>query len=158
MGNYTLTQGLAEKLFVPPAPTAVPAKDTVFVQGDGWLDVARSDSLWRNVFKGPQSVLNSGEWVDRPSVGIPYLYVATGVELAEALKGQGNLVESLRVFDMARRIAKVVKLEDLLRPAEAEFGPAAGDTSRQPLIPVPAPAPAKTDSTNTPGSKPAPKP
>ena len=64
------------------------------MQGDGWLDLPRSDSLWNHVFVGPQSVLNTGDWIDRPSVGIPYLYVATGMELAEALKQQAAVVGS----------------------------------------------------------------
>src|SRR5581483_7142111 len=34
MGDYTLTQGLASKLILPPAANT--AKDTVYVQGDGW--------------------------------------------------------------------------------------------------------------------------
>ena len=62
----------------------------MFVPGDGWFDLPRSDSLWKHVFVGPQSVINTGDWIDRPSVGIPYLYVATGMELAEALKGRGD--------------------------------------------------------------------
>src|SRR5262249_32182672 len=37
LGDYVLTQGLAAKLFVPPA-TGTP-KDTVFIPGDGWLDL-----------------------------------------------------------------------------------------------------------------------
>ena len=77
LGDYTLTQGLASKVVIPPS--AATAKDTIYVQGDGWLDLPRSDSLWNKVFKGPQSVINTGDWIDRPSVGIPYLYVATGM-------------------------------------------------------------------------------
>ena len=63
----------------------------------------RSDSLWKHVFKGPQSVLNTGDWIDRPSVGIPYLYVATGIELAEALKRQGKTAEATEVFNTAKQ-------------------------------------------------------
>jgi len=158
MGDYTLTQGLASKLILPPAANT--AKDTVYVQGDGWLDVPRSDSLWKNVFKGPQSVINSGDWIDRPSVGIPYLYVATGIELAEALKQQGKPQEATSVFNTAKRIAQVVRLQDLLAAAETEFSqPVGGDTSRAQQLPgaqPAAPAPAKTDSLSKPGAK-APK-
>ncbi|HXT18382.1 MAG TPA: DUF2723 domain-containing protein [Gemmatimonadaceae bacterium] len=153
LGDNTLTQGLASKLIMPPAAGA--AKDTVYVQGDGWLDVPRSDSLWRSVFKGPQSVINSGDWIDRPSVGIPYLYVATGIELAEALKSQGKLQEAQNVFGMSKHIATVVRLDDLLRPAEAEFSLPVGDTTRSQQLPAPAapPAAAKTDSLSKPGAK-----
>jgi hypothetical protein len=153
LGDNTLTQGLAAKLIMPPTSPA--SKDTVYVQGDGWLDIPRSDSLWRDVFKGPQSVIHSGDWIDRPSVGIPYLYVATGIELAEALKAQGKLQEATNVFNTSKTIARVVRLEDLVKPAEAEFNQPVGDTARAQQLPAPTPppTPAKTDSTNTPGAK-----
>ena len=38
LGDNVLTQGLATKLFVPTTTSAMP-HDTMFVQGDGWLDV-----------------------------------------------------------------------------------------------------------------------
>jgi len=41
--NYVLTQGLASKVFVPPTKAV---KDTAFVEGDGWFDVARTRALW----------------------------------------------------------------------------------------------------------------
>ncbi|HEV8216688.1 MAG TPA: hypothetical protein VGP95_12660, partial [Gemmatimonadaceae bacterium] len=106
---------------------------------------------------GPQSVIKSGDWIDRPSVGIPYLYVATGIELAEALKQQGKTADAKNVFDTARQIATTVRLEDLVRAAETEFNqtPSGGDTTRAVPIgdrAVPLP-PAKTDSLSKPGAK-----
>jgi hypothetical protein len=156
LGDDVLTQGLASKLFMPP--TSGSPKDTVYLQGDGWLDVARSEALWNNVFQGPQSVLNTGDWIDRPSVGIPYLYVATGLELAEALKTQGKQAEAAKVFNLSKQIATTVRLEDLVRGAEAEFQqavPPSGDTARAAPLPAPAspPAKAKTDSLSKPGAK-----
>ncbi|HVX30876.1 MAG TPA: hypothetical protein VHA53_10380, partial [Nitrolancea sp.] len=54
--------------------------------------------------------------------------------------------------DLAKQIAQVVRLDDLLRPAEAEFAqPPAGDTARGQALP--APAPAKTDTLSKPGAK-----
>ena len=155
MGDAVVTQGLAAKLFMPPTAAS---KDTMYLQGDGWLDVARSNALWHSVFLGPQSVIKSGDWIDRPSVGIPYLYVATGIELAEALKQQGRTADAKNVFDLARQIATTVRLDDLVRAAEAEFNqvPSAGDTARAlPLGPQSekeAPK-AKTDSLSKPGAK-----
>jgi hypothetical protein len=155
LGDNTLTQGLAAKLFLPPT-TGTP-KDSMFVQGDGWLDVARTDSLWKHVFAGPASVLHTGDWIDRPSVGIPYLYVATGIELAEALKSLGNVAEAQQVFGTSEAIAKTVRLEELVRPAEAEFQQSvSGDTARGAQLPtsgVPSLGPAKTDTVSTPGAK-----
>ena len=103
LGDYTITQGLAAKVFMPPEASA--ARDTVYIQGDGWLDLTRTDSLWKVVFKGPQSVINTGDWIDRPSVGIPYLYVATGVELAQELRLRGKTADAASVFATAKKIA-----------------------------------------------------
>jgi hypothetical protein len=117
--------------------------------------VARSDSLWTDVFKGPRSILHTGDWIDRPSVGIPYLYVATGVELAEALKGEGQNAQALSVFRLSKQVANTVRLGDLVRQADSEFEPplAPGDTARAATIPTPPPAPsagsAKTATTAT---------
>jgi hypothetical protein len=145
LGDAVLTQGLAQKLFLPPSsPTAAAAgKDTLYMQGDGWFDVARSDTLWNTVFKGPASVIHTGDWIDRPSVGIPYLYVATGMELAEALKVQGKNAAATNVFNTSKNIAIAVRLEDLIRPSEAEFQqPLIGDTSKASQIPLQPAAPA----------------
>jgi hypothetical protein len=152
LGDNVLTQGLASKVFIP-AKTG--SKDTLYVQGDGWFDVPRSDSLWNHVFLGPQSVLNTGDWIDRPSVGIPYLYVATGMELAEALKEQGKTAEAQAVFNTSKRVATAVRLEELVRGAEAEFQQPVGDTARAAPLPaaVAPPPAAATDSTNKPGAK-----
>jgi len=153
LGDNVITQGLASKLFMAPKAAS---KDTLFVQGDGWLDVPRSDSLWNHIFVGPQSVLKTGDWIDRPSVGIPYLYVATGMELAEALKQQGRLPEAQKVFGTARRIATTVRLDELIRGADAEFQQPVGDTAAGAQLPAPvAPPPAaKTDTGSKPGANP----
>src|SRR5205085_1723763 len=70
-------------VFIPPVASA---RDTAFVQGDGWVDVARTKALWTDVFQAPKSLIRRGDWIDQPSVGIPYLYVATGLELTEVLR------------------------------------------------------------------------
>ncbi|MGH7617545.1 MAG: glycosyltransferase family 117 protein [Gemmatimonadaceae bacterium] len=140
LGDDVLTQGLAAKVFMPPAsPEAV--KDTVYIQGDGWLDIPRSDSLWTNVFKGPQSVIHTGDWIDRPSVGIPYLYVATGMELAEALKAHGQPARARQVFEKSKQIATVVRLDDLIRGADTEFAAPTSDTAAGAALTRPAGAP-----------------
>jgi hypothetical protein len=152
LGDYTLTQGLAAKVFMPPEASA--ARDTVYIQGDGWLDLPRSDSLWNGVFKGPQSVINTGDWIDRPSVGIPYLYVATGMELAEALKIRGRTPEAQKVFQLTKSVAQAVRLDDVLRGAESDFAAPAGDTGRASPLLLPPPAtknePAATKGKKTP--------
>jgi hypothetical protein len=157
LGENVLTQGLASKLFIPPSsPSAV--KDTVYIQGDGWFDLPRSDSLWHS-FAGPGSVLHNGDWIDRPSVGIPYLYVATGLELAEALKEKGNNQRASQVFGTAKNVALAVRLDDLVKGAEASFQQPTGDTAKGAALPAgqpsapPAPPKAKSSEPTAPAKK-----
>jgi hypothetical protein len=125
--NYVLTQGLASKLFVPPA-TAAQSRDTVFVQGDGWLDVARTEALWNTVFAGYRSVIQEGQWIDRPSVSMPALYIFMGAELADALRATGRPVAANAVFATTRQVASVTQLDGLIRgleePSPAPSSPA----------------------------------
>ncbi len=144
IGNYLLTQGLASKVFVPPTG---PGKDTLMVPGAGWVDVKRSLTLWDSVFVAPKSLAARHDWVDRPSVGIPYLYVATGVLLSEVLQSEGDTAGAQRVMSQARRVAVGVKLNDLLSQMEVAtpaprapsqsplLVPSAGDTARSRSLP-----------------------
>jgi hypothetical protein len=151
LGDNVLTQGLASKLIA--TPTDKTGKDTLYVPGDGWLDLRRSDSLWSTVFKGPQSVINTGDWIDRPSVGIPYLYVATGIELAEALKANGDTKKAADVFGLAKRVATTVHLEDLVRSAEKELFSPLGDTVAASPLPGATVPPAPKAEPTTPTKK-----
>jgi hypothetical protein len=117
IGGYLLTQGLATKVFIPPA---VPGKDTVLVSGAGWVDVHRSRQLWDSVFTGYKSLATRNDWVDRPSVGIPYLYVATGLMLSEVLQQTGDRAGATKVLAQAKEVAKAVRLNDLLAQMEQQ--------------------------------------
>jgi hypothetical protein len=128
--NHVLTQGLASKLFVPPSEGA---RDTILVEGDGWFDVARTSALWREVFVGYRSVIAKGDWVDRPSVSIPYMYVITGMELAQVFRDRGRGAEAKATFDTVKQLARATRLEAMLQNVESAFSsaiPAAGDTAR----------------------------
>jgi hypothetical protein len=116
--NNVLTQGLASKLFLPPAAAT---RDTLFVQGDGWLDVARTKQLWSDVFVGHRSVVREGQWIDRPSVSLPSLYIFTGVELAEVLRSQGDNAAASAVFATAKQVAQATRLNEMIRGVEQEF-------------------------------------
>ena len=118
--NYVITQGLASKLFVPPANGAQ-TKDTLLIQGDGWLDVARTQKLWNDVFTGHQSVIKEGQWVDRPSVSMPALYVFMGAELADALRATGRPAEANKVFATTKQVASVTSLDGLIRGLEEQI-------------------------------------
>jgi hypothetical protein len=142
LGSYLLTQGLATKIFIPPAS---PSKDTLLVAGAGWVDVKRTKVLWDSVFTAQKSIAKRSDWVDRPSVGIPYLYVATGLMLSEVLQATGDAAGSAQVYAQAQRVAKAVKLTDLLaqmqQPGLAEpesnplFAPPS-DTQRGRTVPA----------------------
>ena len=121
IGSYLLTQGLATKLFIAPVAAN---KDTLLVSGAGWVDVARTKVLWDSVFVGHRSLATRHDWVDRPSVGIPYLYVATGLMLSEVLQATGDSTSATRVLGDAKRVAKAVKLTDLLAQMEQQAAPA----------------------------------
>jgi hypothetical protein len=53
-------------------------------------------------------------WVDRPSAGIPYLYVRTGLELSAALDQLGLKQEAARIRAQTVRIAHATQLDDLV--------------------------------------------
>jgi hypothetical protein len=142
LGSDLLTQGLATKLFVPPA---APNRDTLLVSGAGWVDVGRTRALWDNVFTGQKALTKRHDWVDRPSVGIPYLYVATGLMLSEVLQATGDSAGAAHVLGQARQVAQAVKLTDLLAQMEQPAAPAQptnplllppSDTQRRRIVPA----------------------
>ncbi len=151
--NNVLTQGLASKLFIPPASSS---KDTVFVQGDGWLDVARTKSLWNDVFQGPKSVIAEGHWVDRASVSMPSLYIFAGAELAEVMRNSGDQAGANAVFATTRNVATATRLDDMIRAIDQmSRAPAAGDSSGVSLQVDPG-SQLKTQSTEPAGKRPKP--
>jgi len=42
--------------------------------GDGFMDLPRTQALWKE-FRAPEALIKKADWVDRPSVGIPFLFV-----------------------------------------------------------------------------------
>jgi hypothetical protein len=81
--------------------------------------VTRTKTLWDSVFTGQKSISKRDDWVDRPSVGIPYLYVATGLMLSEGLQARGDVAAASRVLNQARQVAQAVRLDDLLAQMNA---------------------------------------
>src|SRR4051812_34443898 len=141
LGDHVLTQGLASKVFIPPKAST---RDTMNVAGDGWMDVKRTAELWNNDFVGPKSVIRTGNWIDQPSVGIPYLYVATGLELSEALRSRGDNAMANQAWNTAKQVATAVHLERLVgeQPPGAEQSPLVPSESAEgiqlPVKPPPA--------------------
>jgi hypothetical protein len=132
-GDYLMTQGLAQKL-MPTVPSA--SQDTINLPGEGWVDLATTSALWNDVFEAPESLIRKGDWIDRASVSIPYLYIMTGVVLAEGLTRTGREAQADSVMDVTEEIARATRLDNIFGP-RPEPPPAipTGD-SRRP-IPVP---------------------
>jgi hypothetical protein len=95
--------------------TIVASRDTMAIPGEGYLDVPRTRVLWDSVFLATKSIARRRDWVDQPSVGIPYLYVSGGAILAEALQRHGEPQAAQKVMSQVRAIAKATRLDDLLR-------------------------------------------
>jgi hypothetical protein len=134
LSPYMMTQGLARKLM---PDTVRVGKDTIPVQGEGMVDVTRTMELWKD-FKAPASLIRKNDWVDRPSVGIPYLYVSTGVLLYEALTEEGKTAEAASMLSESKKIASATQLQDFFTadtPAPAPAAPS-GDSAKKTTVPV----------------------
>jgi hypothetical protein len=134
LGDYLLTQGLARKLM----PDSIAGgKDTVKVQGEGWVDVPRMKAL-SAAFKSPVALIKKDKWIDKASVGIPYLYVSTNYVLAEALNLQGDKVGSDRALDDAMKVARATGLGDLFAGSSPPPAPpvVSGDSARKTTVPI----------------------
>ena len=102
LGDYALMQGLVTKV----SPTALAAgRDTVALQGIGFLDLPRTAALWRE-YRAPAAIIRRGEWVDRPSAGIPALYTSTALVLGQALEQQGRAADAQRIREAGLDVAE----------------------------------------------------
>ncbi len=110
---YTVTTGLARKLM----PRIPKAGNGIVAMPGGWFDVETTRALWETTFRAPRSIAKRDLWVDRPSVGIPYLYVRTGLVLSTALAQMGRTDEAAKIRAEVERIARATQLEDVLASA-----------------------------------------
>jgi hypothetical protein len=135
-GPYLVMQGLARKL-MPELPT--PGSDTLLVPGEGWVDLPTSRALWENIFEGHDALILKDGWPDRASIGIPALYVNTGLILAEALESRGDRAAALAVMGKTEQVARATRIDEFFDFASQYSLPlpsAGGDTA--PRLPVPA--------------------
>jgi len=147
--QYLLTQGLARKL-LPYRPQ--PGVDTIPIPGRGYLDVPRTTALWTEVFEGHDALIAKGSWNDRPSVGIPYLYVDAGLSLAQAQQFKGQQSTAEQIFQKALGVARATRIADefglpqTLPPVAPPFETTPADTRAGAQVPVtpavPTPSPA----------------
>ncbi len=130
---YMVVQGLARRInetLVTPGP------DVVLVQGEGYVDVTRSAALWRDTYEANRSLAARDGWVDDASVGIPDLYVITGLTISEALANAGYAARSDSVFNEARGVAQAMRRESVFGLDRAELNRAPSDAPVGPrLIP-----------------------
>jgi len=131
---YLLSQGLARRL-LPDTPA--PGKDTVLVQGEGFVDLPRSRALWKDVFLAPKSIIERGDWVDKPSAGIPALYVTAGFLLGEALTTTGDSAEAVRVMNTATRVAQASRTASWFGLNETPAAlPSGNDSAQKTAVPL----------------------
>jgi hypothetical protein len=109
LAPYLVTQGHTRRI-EPRAVTA--SANVVAVPGEGFVDVERTASLWRE-FKAPASLIREGYWVDEPSRSIPFLIMNTGIVTAEALARGGQRAQSDSVLAVARDVGIAVGIGDI---------------------------------------------
>ena len=132
---YLITQGLARRL-VPNVPASGP--DTLLVPGEGFVDVKRSRALWEDVFKGKASFVRKDGWVDKPSVGIPALYVQTGFMVYDMLQTIGDQPGAAKALADAKAVAQATRISEFFNFSAVEQPPLLPGDSR-PAVPVPVP-------------------
>jgi hypothetical protein len=109
--DHLVNVGLARKL-VQQVPAA---SDTIMnIAGEGWFDLKTSYSLWTQSFDGIRSLSAKQRWLDKPSIGIPYMYVRTGYGLAQALQNKGRVEEARKIMEQVSAVAKGAQLTDLV--------------------------------------------
>ena len=133
LAPYSLMQGLAYKIETSPV---VATPDTVMLPGAGHVDIRRSLALWKG-YGAPAAFIKRGDWVDRPSIGIPYVYISTAFMLAELELQRGDTQEGERIKREAIEMAEATKTLDFFLPPAPPSAPASrGDTRPQRAVPV----------------------
>jgi hypothetical protein len=100
--------------------------------------VERSYALWNDVFTATKSLAARNGWVDDASVGIPDLYVISGVTLAEALAQSGQVDKSRAVYEQAKGIATAMRRAQVFgfdRQPQLPIAPGADTAAQQLLLP-----------------------
>ena len=109
---YALIQGLAYK--IQPA-VITSSRDTVALSRMGHVDVPRTRALW-NSYGAPRAFVARGDWVDRPSIGIPALYISTAFQLAQLMLDRGDTPAAERYRRAALDMGEATHSLDLFLP------------------------------------------
>jgi hypothetical protein len=110
---HLVTSGLAKKLVLAQPDSA---SGYIPVPGEGWMDLQTTRTLWNTDFLAPKSLAKHSPWVDRASVGIPFLYVRTGALLSTILASRGETAAADSMMQQTRAIAKASGLMEALAP------------------------------------------
>ena len=128
---YALVQGLAYRI----APAVIVASaDTIASPGSGHVDVTRTHALWAQ-YGAPAAIVRRGDWVDRPSISIPAIYIGTAFLLANAMAARGNAAEAERLRRVALEMGEASRTLDLFLPPSA-LPTERGDERRGQPLPV----------------------
>ena len=131
---YALAQGLVTK--VSPA-ALVAGRDTVAVPGLGFVDVPRTAALWRS-YGAPAAIIRRGDWVDRPSAGIPGLYTTTALVLAQVSEMQGRTAEAERYRAQGIDVAEAAHIMEWFIGSEPTAPPPSVGSDAPRAAPLPA--------------------
>jgi hypothetical protein len=134
LGPYALAQGLVTRI----SPVALAAgRDTLALPGVGFLDVPRTSALWRQ-YGAPAAIIRRGDWVDRPSVGIPALYTSTALVLAQAEEAQGRNADAQRTRAQGIDVAEAARITEWFIGAVPSAPPPAAGSDAPRSTPLPA--------------------
>ena len=134
LGDYALLQGLVTKIASTPVASS---PDTMAVEGLGHIDVARTMALWKG-YGAPEAIRRRGDWIDRPSAGIPALYTVTALTLGEALAEQGRAAEAQQVRERGMNVAEAAHILDWFVGAAPPSPPPAAGSDAPRGTPLPA--------------------
>ena len=104
---YLLTQGFVQKI-MPNRVPETPA--TPHISGLN-VDLQRTKDLWFTVYHAPDAIIKEGDWIDRPSYGIPYTYAFTGAILSEGLARVNDTRDATLIIDKVKKIVKAARIE-----------------------------------------------
>jgi hypothetical protein len=104
---YLLTQGFVQKIMPDPVPET-PA--TPRISGLN-VDLQRTKDLWFTVYHAPDAIVKEGDWIDRPSYGIPYTYAFTGAILSEGLARVNDTRDAALIIDKVKKIVRAARIE-----------------------------------------------
>lgn len=133
-GDHLVMQGLTRRL---QRDSIVETASVKKVPGEGWVDIDKSKSLW-DEYKGPDALIKKNKWIDRPSIGIPFLYLSSGMSLMDAFMVKGDTADATKTLARIKTVAKAVGLDNMFEQQTIPAPPPIplGDTAVTKKAPV----------------------